>query len=100
MPVSLSNIYGSPGASGRGERRGLIEKIKRILETDDDLDFLLGLKKGKLKGMVPCIRERADQAGGIGAIINSIVRFGLTGGQRVEPHTKKEKIACDGSYYL
>ncbi len=49
----------------------LVDKIKRILETDDDLDFLLGLKKEKLEKLVACIRDRVDQAGRIRGIINS-----------------------------
>jgi len=49
----------------------LVEKIKQILETDDDLDFLLGLKKEELEKLVACIRDRVDQAWRIRGIINS-----------------------------
>jgi hypothetical protein len=41
----------------------LIEKIKAILETDDDLDFLRGLKKEELEKLLACIRDRLYQAG-------------------------------------
>jgi hypothetical protein len=41
----------------------LIEKIKAILETDHDLDFLLGLKKEELEKLVACIRDRLYQVG-------------------------------------
>ena len=49
----------------------LVDKIKQILETDDEVDFLLGLKKEELEKLVACIRERVDQAGRIRGIINS-----------------------------
>jgi len=55
----------------RMTKEKLVDKIKRILETDDDLDFLLGLKKEKLEKLVACIRDRVDQAGRIRGIINS-----------------------------
>ena len=48
----------------------LLERIKRILERDDDLDFLLGLKKEELEKLVACIRDRVDQKGRIRGIIN------------------------------
>lgn len=41
----------------------LIKKIKAILETDNDLDFLLGLKKEELEKLVACIRDRLYQVG-------------------------------------
>lgn len=37
--------------------------IKKLLSTDDDLDFLLQLKGDELKVLVACIRERVDQVG-------------------------------------
>ena len=39
----------------------LIEKIKLILETDYDLDFLLALKKEELEILVACIRNKLYQ---------------------------------------
>jgi len=42
----------------------LVEKIKELLETDIDLDFLLQLKKEELERLVACIRDRVDQVGG------------------------------------
>ena len=42
----------------------LVDKIKEILKTDNDLDFLLELKKEELKRLVACIRDRVDKVGG------------------------------------
>jgi len=42
----------------------LIEKIKQILKTDFDLDFLSGLRREELETLIACIRDRVDQMGG------------------------------------
>jgi hypothetical protein len=42
----------------------LVEKIKELLKTDADLDFLLGLKREELERLVACIRARLDQVRG------------------------------------
>jgi hypothetical protein len=42
----------------------LVKKVKELLNTDADLDFLLALKKKDLEKLVACIRGRVDQAGG------------------------------------
>ena len=39
----------------------LVDKIREILKTDNDLDFLLGLKKEELERLVACIRDRVDR---------------------------------------
>ena len=39
----------------------LVKKVKELLDTDSDLDFLLGLKKKDLEKLVACIRGRIDQ---------------------------------------
>jgi hypothetical protein len=39
----------------------LVEKIRELLRTDSDLDFLLQLKKEELERLVACIRDRVDQ---------------------------------------
>ncbi len=39
----------------------LVEKIRELLKTDIDLDFLLELKKEELESLVACIRDRVDQ---------------------------------------
>ena len=39
----------------------MVEKIKEILKTDNNLDFLLELKKEELERLVACIRDRVDQ---------------------------------------
>jgi hypothetical protein len=42
----------------------LVEKIKELLKTDIDLDFLLILEEQELERLVACIRDRVDQVGG------------------------------------
>ena len=39
----------------------LVEKIRELLETDIDLNFLLILKEEELEKLVACIRDRVDQ---------------------------------------
>ena len=39
----------------------LVDKIKNLLETDIDLNFLLALKMEELENLVACIRDRVDQ---------------------------------------
>ena len=39
----------------------LVEKIGELLKTDNDLDFLLELKKENLEILIACIRDRVDQ---------------------------------------
>jgi len=39
----------------------LVEKIKELLNTDIDLNFLLSLKKEEVERLGACIREREDQ---------------------------------------
>jgi hypothetical protein len=41
----------------------LVKKIKELLNTDNDLDFLLVLKRKDLEKFVACIRGRVDQVG-------------------------------------
>lgn len=41
----------------------LLEIIKKLLNTDADLDFLLRLSDDELKTLVVCMRERFDQLG-------------------------------------
>ena len=38
----------------------LVEKIKEILKTDAELDFLLVLKKQELERLIASIRDRVD----------------------------------------
>jgi len=42
----------------------MVEKIKELLKTDLNLDFLLELKKEEIESLVACIRDRVDQVGG------------------------------------
>ena len=39
----------------------LVEKIRDLLKTDNDLNFLLELKKEELERLVACIRDRVDR---------------------------------------
>jgi uncharacterized protein (DUF2164 family) len=39
----------------------LVEKIRELLKTDNDLNFLLRLKKEELERLVACIRDRVDR---------------------------------------
>jgi hypothetical protein len=41
----------------------LVKKIKELLNTDADLDFLLVLKRKDLEKLVASIRARVDQGG-------------------------------------
>jgi hypothetical protein len=40
--------------------RKLVRIIQELLRTDQDLDFLAGLKKEQLERLVACIRDRID----------------------------------------
>ncbi len=42
----------------------LLEKIRELLKTDNDLNFLLELKREELERLVACIRDRVDQVSG------------------------------------
>jgi hypothetical protein len=39
----------------------LVKKVKELLNTEADLDFLLVLKRKDLEKLVACIRARLDQ---------------------------------------
>ena len=39
----------------------LVEKIRELLKTDNDLDFLLELKKEEIERLVACIRDKVDR---------------------------------------
>ncbi len=41
----------------------LVEKIRDLVKTANDLDFLLGLKKEELERLVVCIWDRVDKVG-------------------------------------
>ena len=45
--------------------RQLIKIIKGLLGADEDLDFLLQLKRDNLETLVACIRDRVDQVSSI-----------------------------------
>ena len=42
----------------------LVEKIRELLKTDIDLNFLLILEEEELERLIACIRDRVDQVGG------------------------------------
>ena len=39
----------------------LVKKVKELLNTDADLDFLMVLKRKDMEKLVACIRGRVDQ---------------------------------------
>ena len=39
----------------------LVEKIRALLKTDNDLGFLLRLKKEEIETFIACIRDRVGQ---------------------------------------
>jgi hypothetical protein len=41
----------------------VVDKIRNLLGTDDDLSFLLQLRLADLKTLIANIRERLDQVG-------------------------------------
>ncbi len=41
-----------------------LEKIKEILKTDFDQDFLSGMKRKELETLVACVRDGLDAIGG------------------------------------
>ena len=44
-------------------KQEIAKKIKEILNTGVDLDFLLALKKKDLENLIACIRDRVDHMG-------------------------------------
>ena len=38
----------------------LVDKIRELLKTDNDLRFLVELKKEELEALIACIRYRLD----------------------------------------
>jgi hypothetical protein len=43
------------------KKQELIEILRKLLETDTELDFLLQLKGDDLRKLVACVRDRVDQ---------------------------------------
>lgn len=43
------------------KKQELIKILRKLLETDMDLDFLLQLKGDDLRTLVACVRGRVDQ---------------------------------------
>ncbi len=42
----------------------VVDKIRELLKTDLNPDFLLELKKEEIEKLVACIRDRVGQVGG------------------------------------
>ena len=38
----------------------IVERIKEVLRTDIDLDFLLRFNKNEIETLISCIRDRVD----------------------------------------
>ncbi len=55
------NVLRIGGLMAGMTKEKLVEKIQELLKTDNDLDFLLGLKREELETLVACIRDRVDQ---------------------------------------
>jgi len=58
--------YGYDSISIRGAeyiKEELVEKIKELLKDDNDLDFLLELRREDLEKLLACIRGRVDKVG-------------------------------------
>jgi len=43
------------------KKQELIEILRKLLDTDTELDFLLQLKGDDLRTLVACVRGRVDQ---------------------------------------
>jgi len=43
-------------------KKELLDILKKVLETDTELDFLLQLNDKDLATLVACVRSRVDQA--------------------------------------
>ena len=43
------------------DKINLLEIIKKLLKTEDDLNFLLTLQESDLEKLIVCIRERVDK---------------------------------------
>lgn len=43
------------------KKQELIEILRKLLETESELDFLLQLKGDDLRTLVACVRDRVDQ---------------------------------------
>ena len=41
----------------------LVRKIKELLKTDNDLNFLLRLKREEVERLIACIRDRVNHMG-------------------------------------
>ena len=48
------------------DKKKLIEILRKVLKTDQDLGFLLKLSQEELKLLVGCVRERVENFGGDG----------------------------------
>ncbi len=61
--ISITRNYSPLETNGAPVTKDkLVDKIKELLKTDNDLDFLLELKKEELERLVACIRDRVGQA--------------------------------------
>jgi len=43
------------------DKINLLEIIKKLLKTEDDMDFLMTLNENDLERLIVCIRERFDK---------------------------------------
>ena len=62
--ISITRNHSQLETMGGGMTKDkMVDKIRELLKTDNDLDFLLELKKEELERLVACIRDRVDQVG-------------------------------------
>ena len=60
--ISITRNHSAFETMGGGMTKDkLVGKIKELLKTDNDLDFLLELKKEELERLLACIRDRVDR---------------------------------------
>ena len=55
------NVLRIGGLMAGMTKEKLVEKIKELLKTDNDLNFLFELKEPELETLVACIRDRVDR---------------------------------------
>ena len=56
-PWNRDAFYFPPNGWGRVTKEDLVELIRRILRTDQKLDFLAKLEPGELRALAACIRN-------------------------------------------
>jgi len=58
------------------DKINLLDIIKKLLKTEDDMDFLMTLKESDLERLIVCIRERFDKLENGHDKVNRITEYG------------------------